>query len=91
MEPYEQYLLVLQIVHKEFGIDGLTPPEVKEILFEKFRIGKRYEAISMALSSLLGKDVDRVPKGNGFTYRISKVGQNRIQKSYDELKTKGEV
>jgi hypothetical protein len=88
MEPYDQYLLVIQIARKEFEVDGLTPTEVRDILMEKFRITKRYEAISMALSSLRGKDVDRFQRGNGFAYRISFRGETRLQNNLNKLSEK---
>lgn len=91
IEPYEQYLLVLKIAHEEFGIDGLSPPEITKILFEKFRISKTYNAVSMALSGLRGKDVDRIRRGTSFVYRISKLGLDRIRNSYDDLASKGEL
>lgn len=90
-EPYVQYLLILKIAYEEFGVDGLTAPEIQKILIEKLRIAKSYNTISMALASFRGKYVDRIQKGSGFVYRISKLGLDRIQESYDELVKRGEL
>lgn len=91
LEPYIQYLLILKIALEDFGVDGLTPPEVAKIMLEKFRIPKQYNAVSMALGSLRGKYVDRVPKGTGYAYRISKTGLDNIQASVENLRAKGQL
>jgi hypothetical protein len=91
LEPYTQYLLVLRIGLEEFGVDGLTPPEIKEILSEKFRILKVYNTISMALAGVRGKYVDRVRQGNGYAYKISKAGLDKIDNSVAALRARGEI
>lgn len=79
LDPMAQYLVVLKIALEEFRIDGLTTPGIQKILFEKFRIAKTYNAITMAFSRVVGKYVDRVPRGNGYSYRIIKGGLDYLK------------
>jgi len=91
LEPYVQYMLILRIGLEEFGVDGLTPPEIQKILAEKFRILKVYNTISMAMAHFRGRYVDRVRQGAGYAYKISQAGLNKIDQSINDLKNKGEI
>lgn len=85
MEPYVQYLAVLKIALEKFEVDGLTPPEISTILREKFRILKIYNTISMAMAGYTGRYVDRVRKGTGFAYRISRIGLDYVEQNIRQI------
>jgi len=74
-----QNLLLLKIVKDNFNIDNLSPSEIKSILYEKFRISKTNNAISMSLMEKLGKYVDRIRTGNEFSYRITSQGKAKLE------------
>jgi hypothetical protein len=74
LEGVTQYLAVMEIALNEFKIDGLIPKEIHDVLFEKFRIAKTTNAISMALMKAVGKYVDRIKVENGYKYRITREG-----------------
>jgi len=78
------FLAVLKIAREEFGIDGLTPPEISKILKSKFRISKAVseENVSMALSKA-GECIDRVPnpRGRGYMYRIMHAGEQLLNET----------
>lgn len=74
LEGVAQYLAVVEIAWKEFKIDGITPKQIHDVLFEKFRIPKTPNAISMTLMNVVGKYVDRIKIEGGYKYRITHLG-----------------
>jgi hypothetical protein len=78
-----QYLAVIKLVLDEFGIDGLTAKEIQEILFQKFRISKTPNAVSMALMDAVGKYVDRIKRDKEWAYRITKTGMDLADQEKD--------
>jgi hypothetical protein len=74
LDGVAQYLAVIEIALNEFKIDGLTPKEIHDVLFEKFRIAKTTNTISMALMKAVGNYVDRIKIENGYKYRITREG-----------------
>lgn len=73
-KPIIQNLLILKIALDEFKIDGLSAKDIQQILFQKYRISKTPNAVSMSLMSAVGKYVDRIQEGKEFLYRITHKG-----------------
>ena len=79
LSPLAQYLKILKIAKTEFQIDTLSSEDVRKILNEKFRINKTINTIGMSLMETVGKYVDRIRQGNGYYYRITSKGEERLQ------------
>ena len=79
LQPIDQYLHMLQIAKKEFGIDKLSTDEIRKILYEKFRITKTVNNIGMTLMKKVGNYVDRIKVGNGYYYKITSNGENYLK------------
>lgn len=73
----DRALMVLQIALRNHDIDGLTPPEIAQILTDKFRLATSRQAVSMAISSATTL-VNRVPRGSGYEYRIMGPGEEYL-------------
>lgn len=73
----DRALMVLQIALRTHDIDGLTPPEIAQILTAKFRLNTSRQAVSMAISSATTL-VNRVPRGSGYEYRIMGPGEEYL-------------
>jgi len=73
----DRALMVLQIALRNHGIDGLTPPEIAQILTDKFRLNTSRQAVSMAISSAITL-VNRVHRGSGYEYRIMGPGEEYL-------------
>jgi len=73
----DRALMVLQIALRNHSIDGLTPPEIAQILTDKFRLSTTRQAVSMAISSATTL-VNRVPRGSGYEYRIMGPGEEYL-------------
>lgn len=73
----DRSLMVLQIALRNHNVDGLTPPEIAEILTNKFRLNTSRQAVSMAISSATNL-VNRVPRGTGYEYRIMGPGEEYL-------------
>ncbi|MGI0016217.1 MAG: hypothetical protein ACREBU_22585 [Nitrososphaera sp.] len=80
-----QYLSIIETALNEFKIDGLTAKKVQEVLFEKFRISKTPNTVSMTLMDSVGKYVDRVKVKGEYLYRITRNGIEFLRQ--EEAKT----
>ncbi|MFH0889944.1 MAG: hypothetical protein V1836_02250 [Candidatus Aenigmatarchaeota archaeon] len=80
-----QDYLVLKIALEEFGVDGLTPPEISKILDEKFRISRIYNSVSMNLAKTRGEYVDRKREGVAYYYRILNSGLELLNKAISSV------
>jgi hypothetical protein len=69
-----QYLAILEIALNELKIDGLSAKKIQEVLFEKFRISKTPNTVSMTLMDAQGKYVDRIKENGEYIYRITRKG-----------------
>lgn len=69
-----QYLGIIDVALNEFKIDGLSAKKVQEVLFEKFRISKTPNTVSMTLMDSVGKYVDRIKEKGEYLYRITMNG-----------------
>jgi hypothetical protein len=82
----DRALMVLQIALRNHDIDGLTPPEIAQILTDKFRLKTSRQAVSMAISSATTL-VNRVPRGSGYEYRIMGPGEEYLTDLGSERKS----
>jgi len=73
----DRALMVLQIALRNHDVDGLTPPEIAQILTDKFRLNTSRQAVSMAISTATTL-VNRVPRGSGYEYRIMGPGEEYL-------------
>jgi hypothetical protein len=73
-EPIKQNLIVLKLALDKFEIDGLSARDIQQILFQKYRISKTPNAVSMSLMAAVGKYVDRIQDGKEYLYRITSKG-----------------
>jgi len=73
-----QYLKILNVVKSDFGLDSLSPSDIKTILKQKFREKKTFNAISMSLMESLGKYADRIKEEKGYRYRITASGEEHL-------------
>lgn len=76
-----QNLLILKLALEEFKIDGISARDVQQVLFQKYRISKTPNAVSMSLMAAVGKYVDRIQEGKEFLYRITSRGIEKLDKS----------
>jgi hypothetical protein len=74
-----QNLMILKLALDKFKIDGLSAKDVQQILFQKYRISKSPNAISMSLMTAVGKYVDRIQEGKEFLYRITQKGLEKLE------------
>ncbi len=84
LTPSNQNLALIRIALHEFHIDGLSPKDIQKILFQKYRLSKTPNAVSMLLKNSVGKHVDRIQKGKEFVYRITDPGIKVLEKSLAE-------
>ena len=73
----DRALMVLQISLNEHGVDGLTPAEIATVLTDKFRVSTTSAAVRMALGDATNL-VNRLPRGQGFAYRIMGPGEEYL-------------
>ena len=73
----DRSLLILHIARREYGIDGLTPATIAEILTEKFYINTKSTAICNALD-LTPSLARRVSDGTRFIYKIRLAGEEHL-------------
>lgn len=78
----DRCLLILQIAHKDYDVDGLSPSEIAKILTDKFRISSSATTVSMALGRATNL-VNRVSRGKGFEYRIMAPGLKHLAQRDD--------
>ncbi|MDG6943366.1 MAG: hypothetical protein JRM94_04755 [Nitrososphaerota archaeon] len=77
-EPIVQNLIILRLALDDFKIDGLSARDIQQILFQKYRVSKTPNAVSMSLMAAVGKYVDRIQEGKEFLYRITQKGIARL-------------
>lgn len=73
----DQSLMVLQIALSDHEVDGIMPSQIAKILTEKFRVNTTKAAVRMALSRATSQ-VNRVPAGSGFMYKIMGPGEDYL-------------
>ena len=74
-----QYIKILNTVQNEFHIGALYASDIKTILEQKFRQKKTSNAISMSLMKSVGNYVNRIKENNGYKYKITASGKEKLQ------------
>ena len=73
----DRSLMVLEIAYKEYGVDGLTPGQIAEILTLKFNINTKSTTICNALD-LAPTLARRISDGTRFIYKIMLAGEDYL-------------
>lgn len=71
-------LLVLRAVHEDLGIDGLSAPEIAEILVDKFRCRVTRRSVARALNGA-GQYVNRHKEGQRVIFRLMAAGERYLE------------
>jgi hypothetical protein len=74
-------LALLLIARREFGIDGLSAPQIAEVLTDKFRHRYTRQAIGQAMDRA-GRLVDRKPDGRAVTFRLMQAGEEWLKSNH---------
>lgn len=73
----DRSLMVLEIAYKEYGVDGLTPGQIAEILTMRFNINTKSTTICNALD-LAPSLARRISDGTRFIYKIMLAGEDYL-------------
>lgn len=73
----DRALAVLRLASRDFGIDGLTAPEIAKVLTEKFRQRTTRQAVTQALSAAHTM-ADTGRRGRTTVYRIMQPGEDYL-------------
>jgi hypothetical protein len=73
----DRALYILRIASEEYGIDGMSAPQIAKVLTEKFRLRVTRQAIGQALDAA-GNYVDRVSGKRGAVYRLMQPGEDYL-------------
>lgn len=73
----DRALAVLRLASRDFGIDGLTAPEIAKILTEKFRQRTTRQAVTQAVSAAHTM-ADTGRRGRSTVYRIMQPGEDYL-------------
>jgi hypothetical protein len=74
----EKCLAVLKLARDEFGIDGLTPGEIVNVLVKKFRVGRVHGTNVSRDIGHARKYVSKIHRGKHPTYLITVAGENHL-------------
>lgn len=82
-------IALLVVAKREADVDGLTAPEIANILTEKFRHRTTRQAVQQAMDAA-GNMIDRQRHGNGAAvYRVMKTGEDWLATSADQRAPSG--
>jgi hypothetical protein len=73
----DRALALLRLASRDFGIDGLTAPEIAKVLTEKFRQRTTRQAVTQALSAAHTM-ADTGRRGRTTVYRIMQPGEDYL-------------
>jgi hypothetical protein len=73
----DRALALLRLASRDFGIDGLTAPEIAKVLTEKFRQRTTRQAVTQALSAAHTM-ADTGRRGRTTAYRIMQPGEDYL-------------
>lgn len=73
----DRCLWVIRIAKDEYGVDGLTPPEIVNVLTEAFRIPTVRQVVTPPLKAA-ARYVKREQAGRGYRYRIMRGGEDYL-------------
>lgn len=77
MSVLNRSLWVLKIAKDEQGVDGLSAPQIADVLTGKFRVKTRRQNVTTALDKA-NRLVDRTKEGRGVRYRIMGEGDRHL-------------
>ena len=81
----EKSLAVLLLARDEFGIDGMSSPEIAEVLTKKFRVPQVHARNITTGLSRRPEYVSRVRAGRGYKYLLMVVGESHLKQTISEL------
>lgn len=81
----EKSLAVLRIARDDLAIDGLTAPQIAEILVKKFRVARVHGGNVSRDLGTANQYVHRVKAGDGYMYMLMKSGETRLDELLAEL------
>lgn len=81
----EKSLAVLLLARDEFGIDGMTSPEIAAVLTNKFRVPQVHARNITTGLSRRTEYVSRIRAGRGYKYLLMVVGENHLKQTISEL------
>lgn len=73
----DRCLWVIRIAKDEYGVDGLTPPEIVDVLTEAFRIPTVRQVVTPPLKAA-AKYVKREQAGRSYRFRIMRAGEDYL-------------
>jgi hypothetical protein len=73
----DRALYILRIAEANYGIDGMTAPQIAKVLTDKFRQRVTRQAINQALDAA-GDYVDRTPTKRGVVYRLMQPAEDYL-------------
>ena len=74
----EKSLAVLKLARDQLGIDGLTAPQISDILIKKFRVSSVYRQNVSSDLSKATQYVHRLKTGNEYKYLLMAAGESRL-------------
>lgn len=82
----EKCLGVLKLARDELGVDGLTAPQVSEILVKKFRVSKVHrQSVNRDLGAAT-EFVTRLKTDDGYKYLLMTAGEQRLEEVAGQLR-----
>jgi hypothetical protein len=75
----EKSLAVLKLARDQLGIDGLTPPQISEILIKKFRVAKVHPQNVARDLAKATQYVHRLKAGNEYKYLLMTAGESHLE------------
>lgn len=82
----EKSLGVLKLARDELGIDGLTAPQISEILVKKFRVSKVHrQSVNRDLGAAT-EFVTRLKTDDGYKYLLMTAGEARLEEVAGQLR-----
>lgn len=82
----DRALALLRLASRDFGIDGLTAPEIAKVLTEKFRQRTTRQAVTQALSAAHTM-ADTGRRGRTTVYRIMQPGEDYLDAGGNKSQT----
>ena len=74
----EKSLAALKLARDQLGIDGLTPPQISDILIKKFRVSKVHPQNVARDLAKATEYVHRLKAGNEYKYLLMTAGESRL-------------
>ncbi|HYY48762.1 MAG TPA: hypothetical protein VFA17_08800 [Thermoplasmata archaeon] len=81
----EKSLAVLKIARDQLGIDGLTAPQISEVLTKKFRVSKVHTSNVARDVAKATEYVHRIAAGEEYKYLLMAAGEQRLQEVVSQI------